>query len=211
MVNLDNQEIKIIKELIKNSRISDNQISKNTKVPVMSVNRKRKILEEKGIISYYVDIKHGEGGTEDFHVKQLYIIKFKIGLTKKIFLEKIKEDKTLKRFNSEYVVESHIGEKEGHLAITTLLNAKNQSELTENFNGKIIPMLKNNFGEDCIISVDTVTISEPIREHHNYIHGVNMKKGIIDPSWPEDYIFVNRESFHKQNEQITLKKTYTKP
>ena len=145
----------------------------------MSVNRKRKILEEKGIISYYADIKHGDNGSEDFHVKQLYIIKFKIGLTKKEFLTKIKEDKTLKKFNSEYVVESHIGEKEGHLAVTTLLNAKDQAERTESFNGKIIPMLKKNFGDDAIISVDTVTISEPIREHHNYIHGVNIKNGIM--------------------------------
>jgi DNA-binding Lrp family transcriptional regulator len=207
MVELDEQEVKIIRELIRNPRISDNQISKNTRVPVMSVNRKRKNLEEKGLISYYADFKHGENGSEDFHVKQLYIVKCKIGLTKKEFLTKIRNDKTLRKFNSEYVVESHVGEKDGHLAILTVLNAKNQSELTESFNGKIFPMLKNNFGNDCIVSTDTVTISETIREHHNYIHKVNIVKGVLDKGWPNEYLFVDRKSFHS-NSQEKIDKHY---
>ena len=53
MRQLDEQERRIVRELIKDPRISDNQIAKNTRVPVMTVNRKRKLLEEKGLLNYY--------------------------------------------------------------------------------------------------------------------------------------------------------------
>ena len=45
MRQLDEQEKSIVKALIRDPRLSDNQISKVTKVPVMSVNRKRKKLD----------------------------------------------------------------------------------------------------------------------------------------------------------------------
>ena len=50
---LDNQEIKIVKALIRNPRISDNQIGLRTGVPIRTVNRKRKKMEEKGLLKYY--------------------------------------------------------------------------------------------------------------------------------------------------------------
>ena len=56
MRKFDKQEEMIIKELIRNSRISDNQIAKNTRIPVTTVNRKRKLLEEEGFIHYYADV-----------------------------------------------------------------------------------------------------------------------------------------------------------
>ena len=52
-IKLDEQEQKIIKELIRDPRISDNQIGRNTKIPVKTVNRKRKNLEQRNIISYF--------------------------------------------------------------------------------------------------------------------------------------------------------------
>ena len=42
---LDDQEKLIVRELIKDPRISDNQISTNTNIPLKSVNRKRKRME----------------------------------------------------------------------------------------------------------------------------------------------------------------------
>ncbi len=53
MHKLDNQERLITRELIKNPRISDNQIAIKTNVPLKTVNRKRKILEEKGMLLYF--------------------------------------------------------------------------------------------------------------------------------------------------------------
>lgn len=203
---LDEQEVKIIRELIRNPRISDNGISKRSKVPVMTVNRKRKALEDSGIISYYADINHGEGGIEDFFARQLYIIKFKIGITRHTFLENIRKDKSLRKFNAEHIVFSYLAEKDGHLAITLMINAHTEADLNETFNGGLVPMYKRNFGDDCIISTDTVRILEPIRKHHNYIYGVNLKNGKIIESWPDEYIFVNRENVKAPVEQSKLEK-----
>lgn len=204
MPELDDQEVMIIRELIRNPRISDNGISKRTGVPVMTVNRKRKSLEENDMISYYTDLRHGDGGTEDFYAKQLYIIKFKIGITRQVFLDNVRKDKDLKKFNAEHIVTSFLGEKDGHLAIMMMVNAHTEQDLTESFNGQIVPMLRRNFGDDCIISTDTLRILEPIREHHNYINGVNMKNGKIDDAWPTDCIFVDRKSFEKPPTQSKL-------
>lgn len=206
MTGLDEQEIKIVRELIKNPRSSDNTISRNTGVPVMTVNRKRKLLEESDMISYYVDLRHGDKGTEDFYAKQLYTIKFKLGLTKTEFLEKIRNDTSLKKFNAEHIVMSYLGEKDGHLALMMMLNAHTENDLTESFNGLIVSMLKRNFGQDCIISIETLRILEPIREHHNYIHGINMRKGKIMDNWPNEYIFVDRKSYDHPEPQSKLYK-----
>ena len=71
---LDEHEVKIIRELIRNPRISDNKISKRTKIPVMTVNRKRKRLEEQKLLRYYTSINKGEFGLKIFGAKALYII-----------------------------------------------------------------------------------------------------------------------------------------
>ena len=196
MPSLDRHEVQIARELIRNPRISDNGIAKKTKVPVMTVNRKRKALEENGVINYYADLNHGSGGTEDFFAKQMYIIKFKIGITRQNFIDKIRNDKSLKKSNAEHIVISYLGEKDGHLSNIFLLTARSEPELNEVFNGEIVPMFRRNFGEDGIISIDTVKILEPIRKNHNYIFGVNLEKGKIKDDWPDDYIFVDRESFN---------------
>lgn len=198
MPSLDKHEVDIVRELIRNPRISDNGIAKRTGVAVMTVNRKRKALEDAGKITYYTDLNHGEGGTDDFFAKQLYIIKFKIGITRQNFLDSIRKDTNLKRFNAEHIVMSYLAEKDGHLSNVILLNAHTERDLNEVFNGQIVQIFKRNFGDDCIISIDTVRILEPIRKNHNYIFGVNLEKGKISESWPNEYIFVDRESFEKE-------------
>ena len=204
MSQLDEQEVKIVRELIRNPRISDNALSKKTGVPVMTVNRKRKTLEESGMISYYTDLRHGDGGTEDFHAKQMYMIKFRIGITRQEFLNNMRKDRSLRRFNAEHIVMSYLGEKDGHLALIMIVNARTEQDLNESFNGHIVPMLKRNYGEDCIMSIDTTRVLEPIRQHHNYLDGVNMTKGRIEDNWPNEYIFVDRKSFEKPAEQSKL-------
>ena len=202
MPSLDKHEVKIARELIRNPRISDNGIAKKTGVPVMTVNRKRKSLEERGMINYYVDLNHGSHGTEDFFAKQLYIIKFKIGITQTTFTENIRKDKSMKKTNAEHVVISYLAEKDGHLADIILLTARTEPELNEVFNGEIVPMFKRNFGDDCIMSIDTVRILEPLRKNHNYIFGLNLENGKIKDDWPDDYIFVDRESFKPEKQSV---------
>jgi len=202
MGNLDRQQQLIVRELIKNPRISDNQISKNTKVPVMTVNRKRKIMEEKGILSYYTSLNTSESGTGTFAAKQLYIIKFKIGITGDYFFEKIRQEKKMRKFNAEYIVESHLGEKDGHFALMVMMAAPNEKLLVENFNGKIVPMLEENFGTDSIIEIMTSRINNVLRMHHNYLPAINMKNGIISKEWLDDWIFVDELTTLEKNSTL---------
>ena len=190
--NLDESEKKIIRELIKNPRISDNQISKNTKVPVMSVNRKRKQLEKEGLLRYYAAVDNSESGTGAFKSKQLYIIKFKIGITRKEYIDKLEKDKKFLGFNASYISSSFIGEREGHLALVLILNAESDSSLVDGFSANLIPHLKSKLGEDCVQEIVTTKITNVMRVHHNYLPSLNMENGIIKKDWPDEYIFVNK-------------------
>ena len=189
---LDENERKIVRELIKNPRISDNQISKNTKVPVMTVNRKRKQLQKEGLIKYFTSFDTGEFGTGTFRAKQLYIIRFKTGIKRNDYIEKLEKDKKFQAFNSSYISMSYLGEKDGRLALIFILDAETDSLLVDEFNGKIIPHLKEKLGTDCIKEITTTKISNTLRRHHNYLPSINMENGIIQKDWPDDWIFVDK-------------------
>ena len=156
----------------------------------MSVNRKRKKLEEDGLLQYFTSLDTTEEGTGVFHSQQLYIIKFSIGITRKELLEKIEQDKRMREFNAEHIEQSYIGEKDGHLALIMIFEARTEHELIETFNGKIIPIYKEYFGENCIREVITTKIITPIRIHHNYLPLLNIEKGKIKRDWSDEWIFV---------------------
>ncbi|MDP7323754.1 MAG: winged helix-turn-helix transcriptional regulator [Candidatus Woesearchaeota archaeon] len=186
---LDDQEVKIIRELIRNPRISDNQVAKKTKIPVMSVNRKRKALEEGNYLRYYATIN--ERKLDIFHAKQLYILKFKLGITKNVYLEKLEKDPKWRLFNSKYISLAYLGEKDGHLALMMILDASNESQLVEEFHGKIIPFLRQKLGKSSVIRISTVGLDRLVRVHHNYLPNMNMENGKIQKDWPDEMIFVN--------------------
>lgn len=189
---LDEQEVKIVRELIRNPRISDNQISKNTKIPVMTVNRKRKRLEGEGLIKYFTSLDTGEFGTGTFKAKQLYVIKFKIGITREEYIEKLEKDKRFQQFNASYISLSYLGEKDGHLALVMVLDAETDSLLVDEFSGKIIPHLKEKLGNDCVKEIITTKICNTLRRHHNYLPNINMENGVMKKDWPDDWIFVDK-------------------
>ena len=190
MRKFDKQEEMIIKELIRNPRISDNQISKNTKIPVTSVNRKRKLLEEDGFISYFLDVSDESFERGQHNTRQLYIIKFKEGITRKKYIEEIKKSENFRKVNPRYHAESFLGEKDGRFAIILIVEAKSEDELIEIFNGNIIPEIKRRHGNDCINDIITAKVTFPFRVHHNYLPLFNMGKGVIKKDWLNDWIFV---------------------
>jgi len=196
---LDGSEKKIIRELIRNPRASDNQISKKTKVPVMTVNRKRKKLEKEQFLRYYTSLDKGEFGLHIFGAKQLYIIKFKIGITRKTYLEIMETDAKWRTFNCKYISLAYVGEKDGHLALIIILDAKDEAHLVEEFNGKIVPFLKEKLGKDCIEEITTSALSKLVRVHHNYMPYVNLESGKIKDNWPDDMIFVDDVSNGNKN------------
>jgi len=191
MRELDEKEVKIIRELIRNPRASDNMIAKKTDIPVMTVNRKRKRMEEEGLLRYYVSLDKGEFGMKLFNAKELFIIKFKIGITRRLYLEKLEPDPNWRMFNSRFISLAYLGEKGGHLALVLILDAVTENQLVEEFNGKIVPFLKEKLGQDCIREVITTSLNKLVRVHHNYLPYMNTKNGKIKKDWPDPYIFVN--------------------
>ncbi|MBN2112140.1 winged helix-turn-helix domain-containing protein [Candidatus Woesearchaeota archaeon] len=206
MIQIDENEEKIIKELVKDPRVSDNQIAKKTKIPVMTVNRKRKKLEEKGLVRYFATVNTDEDGAGGFLAKELYIIKFKIGLTQRIFLNRIEKSNRVKGFFAQHIEYSFLGEKDGHLTLAVVVAARTESELMELFNGKIIQFFKEHFGEEAIKEVIAVNISKAIRLHHNYLPSINMEGGKIKKEWNDEWIFAGKVASEEQKQISQFKK-----
>jgi len=188
---LDAQESKIVRALIRNPRSSDNEISRKTGVPVMTVNRKRKKLEDERLLRYYVSIDKGEFGLHIFDAKELYIIKMKMGITRQSYLEMFEEDPKWRMLNSKFISQTWLGEKEGHLALIIILDAPTEDQLVEEFNGRIVPFITDKFGKDAIVSVETVSLDKLVRIHHNYLPAINMERGRIKQGWADSLIFVD--------------------
>ena len=187
MIQLDDQEQLIVKELIRNPRLSDNQIGKLTKVPVMTVNRKRKSLEERGLLNYYCYLDTSKYGLDSSPARQLYMIKLRIGITKKEFIDKLIEPNLLLKFK---IFESFIGEKDGQLVFSLILEGSRGNETMEIFNGEIVPILQEKFGKDCIDETFVIRVTSNIVILKNYIPLKNIERGFIKENWPKEYIFL---------------------
>ena len=183
--------VKIVRELIRDPRASDNQVARRTNIPVMTVNRKRKKLEEEKLLRYYTSIDKGEFGLKVFGAKTLFMIKFKIGITRQKYYETLEKDPVWRMFNCHYISLAYLGEKDGHLALVIILDAKTREDLVEEFNGKIVPFFEDKFGQKCINEIITVNLDKMVRVHHNYMPAMNMENGRIKKEWPDSLIFVN--------------------
>ncbi|MBN1156837.1 Lrp/AsnC family transcriptional regulator [Candidatus Woesearchaeota archaeon] len=190
MPKLDAQEEKIVKALIRDPRMSDNQIGKKTGVPIRTVSRKRARLEKEGIISYFVNLNMGHNGTGHFGARHLHIIKFRLGITKSQIIREIMEEKNVKTCFREHIYESHIAEVDGHVALVMIIEGKSDDDIVENFNKFVVPSLRKNHGADCILEISTIRLSDPIRIFHNYVPMLNMKNGKISAEWRDDFMFV---------------------
>jgi len=190
MRTFDEQERAILKALIRDPRQSDNYISKITGVPTPSVRRKRKRLEEEGLLSYFAAIDMQETGTGTFGARHLYIIKFRIGVTVKQIVDEIKSEPNVRSVFTDLIYESHIAEMDGRVALVMIIEGKNDADIIENVQGKIIPSLRKNHGPESIEEISTLRLIGPIRVFHNYVPLVNMHKGVVRDEWTDDAIFV---------------------
>ena len=183
-MEFDEQEKLIIKALIKDPRMSDNTIGKLTKVPIRTVSRKRKKIEQENKINYYASV------IQKGKARHLYLIKFKLGITKKKLMEEIKAEPKIKTLFTEMVYESYFGEIDGHTAELLIVEGSSDNEISENFNGKILPLMLKNHGENSIIEITTIRLSDTIRVFHNYLPFINMKNGKIMPDWHLESVYV---------------------
>ena len=114
-----------------------------------------------------------------------------MGITKKVFIEKVMSDPQTKTFNSNYIFESFVGEKDGQLVWTVILEGGKGNEIVEIFNGNLVPLLKKHFGDDCIDEILTFRLTTQLRLLHNYLPLMNIEKGKIKKEWPNEFIFVD--------------------
>ena len=190
MRRLDDQERRIIRALIRNPRCSDNRVSALTGVPVRTVSRKRARLEQEGILSYYAYVDMQAEGTGRFSTQHMLTIKFKLGITRSQIVQEIRHEPNVADVFSELIRDSYIAEIEGHIALVMVVEGESDSDVAENVQGKIIPSLQKNHGEDSILELRTIRLLDPIRRLHNYLPMVNMKEGFVVEDWPDDAIFV---------------------
>lgn len=187
---VDDKDKAILKKLTRDPTLSDNHIAKITHIPVKTVNRRRKQLEENGILSYHININMGNNGTGRFLARHLYIIEFKLGFPQSRLEKEIKEEPNVRTIFTDHIYESHIAEVDGRTSLIMLVEGKSDEEVNEAFNAKIIPSLQKNHGVDAITNVKTIRLADPIRIFHNYIFMVNMSKGRIKDDWSDSAIFV---------------------
>ncbi|HVM62477.1 MAG TPA: winged helix-turn-helix transcriptional regulator [Verrucomicrobiae bacterium] len=190
MHTFDDQERAILKALIRNPRQSDNHISKMTGVPTPTVRRKRKRLEDEGLLNYFAAIDMQETGTGTFGARHLYIIKFRIGITVKQIVDEIKSEPNVRSVFTDLIYESHIAETDGRVTLAMIIEGKNDADIIENVQGKIVPSLRKNHGPDSIEEISTLRLLSPIRVFHNYVPMVNMDKGVLRNDWTDEAIFV---------------------
>ncbi len=190
-MKLNNQDIKVIRALIRNPKLSDNKIGIMTGVPIRTVNRKRKKMEEQGILNYYTELNMGQTGTQRFNAKHMYVVKFKIGISQKQVISEVKEEPNVSTVFTEFIYESHIAEIEGHTALVLFIEGASDDEINNKFNEIIIPSLEKNHGAGSIIQITTIRIGKTIRLFHNYLPMVNLNKGKIKNNWDDSAIFVD--------------------
>ena len=190
MRTLDDQQRTILKALLRDPRQSDNHISKITGVPTPTVRRKRNRLESEGLLSYFAALDMQEAGTGTFSARHLYIIKFRIGVTVKQIVDEIKSEPNVRSVFTDLIYESHIAEMDGRVALVMIIEGKNEADIIENVQGKIVPSLRKNHGPDSIEEISTLRLLGPIRIFHNYVPLVNMSEGVLRTDWTDEAIFV---------------------
>jgi len=187
---LDEQEKLVVKELIRDPRISDNQISINTKVPLKTVNRKRKLLEKENLLFYFAYLNNWKDGTASFNARGTYILVFKEGITKKHFLDTVFKTQSQFSFH-KHILNSYLGESNGGLALILVIESRENEDLLDIFNTGVVSNIKRLFGENAIKETFTFNTTNLLNILHNYVPYVNMLEGKIKKEWPDNLIFVN--------------------
>ena len=165
---IEEKDKTIIRELIRNPRITDNQISKNTKIPVKTVNRRRKYLEESNTLGYMTFVNNFSNGTGRFNSIGLYTILFDYGITTEV----IKRTITSKEYNENPIIIKHmmidfVGEKEGMATYSFIITSRAHEDLVEILNADVVPLMKRYIGGNSIKRIEENPIRSINRTGHN--------------------------------------------
>ena len=172
----------IICALIRNPG-SDNKIGALTGVPVRTVSRKRAAWSRRHPPYYTVD-----AGTAPPAAQHMIII-VQAGVTRSQLVRRSPAAQR-RQCLRELIRDSYMAETDGHIALVMVLEGESDSDVAENLQGKIVPSLKKNHGQDSIVELRTIRLLGSIRREHNYLPMVNMQNGVLRDDWPDEAIFV---------------------
>ncbi len=187
---LDEQELKIVKALIRNPRLSDNRLGEVYDIPVRTVSRKRARLEREGLLRYFAEVDMSASGTEFFPCSHMYIIRFRVGVTVSQIQDEIRHEPNVITVFTELIRESHIAEIDGRVSLVMVVEGTSDADVVESFQQKIVPSLQKNHGKDAIEDISTIRLLGRVRILRNYLPAVNMENGMMKPDWSTNSIFV---------------------
>jgi len=164
----------IIRELIRNPRLSDNQIANKTNISVKTVSRRRNALEKRGVLTYLCRVDHSETGIGDFQAMELYAIKLKQGIFRKQFLDIYQSSKMFDSIK-KHISFKWLGERDGHLIIFLIIESRLNSDIIEIYNTEIVTKLNYHFGPDAIAGAKSFPLSKALSAFHNYEYLFNIK------------------------------------
>jgi DNA-binding Lrp family transcriptional regulator len=188
-MQVDEKDDMIIRQLIRDPRFSDNQISRHTGLPVKTVNRRRKRLEEAGLLSYMTRFNHFALQKEK-GASELFIIMMRRGITRKLFRERFKPFNDVAQFAMKHIHQSSIAEKDGQIRLLVRIESWQAEDILEIVNADLFPYLERIFGAGAIERVESYPVAETMNYLHNYIPLENMTPMTIRSEWPDNKIFV---------------------
>ncbi len=186
---LDEQEKFIARQLIKNPRATDKSISELSNTPLRTVGRRRRRLEDEGILRYYAEVDLSSSGTGQNNSRHMYTIRFRSGVRLEDLRNRIGQEDAMMSY-SEIVYESYIAESDGHLSIVLIIEGENEETIVRQVHDKLIPSMIANHGMDAIVDVSAMRLVECSRKLRNYLPAVNIKNGCLRGNWSPEKIYV---------------------
>ncbi len=185
----DRQERLILAELVKNPRISDNSISRATGIAIKTVNRKRKLMEERGLVQYICRIVHGPPGTGEYAGRAILVVQFAPGIYRQRFLQRYTEQNFLSGYR-KHISCMWLAEMEGMLCLAILLESRKASDIIEIFNAELCRRLEENFGSACVKRCIHLPLAADLVYFNNYEQVSGMQNAYVRSGQP---VFVGGE------------------
>ena len=91
---------------------------------------------------------------------------------------------------SKHILEAHLGEKDGRLALILIIESRIESDTIEIMNAEIIPKLTEHFNEQVVDDISNVRLSNMLRLLHNYTPARNVKSKLVPDAYDQNSLFI---------------------
>jgi hypothetical protein len=179
MADLKPCDFRILHFLVLNPRLSDSAISKQAKIPIKTVARRRAFLE-KEICSTFTSIDFISAGI--FKGRGSFILQLKPGITQLSFM--IFFGKGFRKVAPKHIAEFSVGKRDGCLSLHLTIESYRYSDLFEILNADILPDLESAFGVSCVTKIQSYTDVVSVIKHTNYLVLRDVDSGVLSVKKP---------------------------